>query len=52
MDKQTNRLNVRKFYETLAKIIGDREGVEITVAWIRERETVDSVYNQQATGTA
>jgi len=38
-DKKTgNCLNVQKFFETLAKIIGDREGVEIKVAAIRERK--------------
>ncbi|WP_434132698.1 hypothetical protein KIAC18_000248 [Sporomusa sphaeroides] len=35
---EPNSLNVRKFYETLARIIGDREGVEIKVVAIRERE--------------
>lgn len=35
---EPNTLNVRKFYETLARIIGDWEGVEITVVAIRERE--------------
>lgn len=33
-----NCLNVQKFFETLAKIIGDREGVEIKVVAIRERK--------------
>lgn len=41
-----NCLNVRKFFETLAKIVGDREGVEIKVVAIRkvtqETEATDS----------
>ena len=38
-DKKTgNCLNVQKIFETLAKIIGDREGVEIKVVAIRERK--------------
>lgn len=43
-NNESNSLNVRKFYETLAKIVGDREGVEIKVVAIRERE-------QAATGS-
>jgi len=39
---ETNCLNIRKFYETLAKIIGDREGVEIKVISIRERQSEKS----------
>ena len=35
---ESNGLNVQRFYETLAKIISDREGVEIKVLSIRERE--------------
>jgi hypothetical protein len=38
----SNTLDVRKFYETLARIIGEREGVEIKVVAIREREPEDA----------
>lgn len=31
-----NCLNVQKFFETLAKIVGDREGVEIKVITVRK----------------
>lgn len=37
-NNESNCLNVRKFYETLAKIIGDREGVEIKVVAVNKRE--------------
>lgn len=37
-----NFLNVQKFYETLARIIGDREGVEIRVVGIREKEAEET----------
>lgn len=37
-----NCLNVSKFFETLAKIVGDRNGVEIKVVAIRERDTAES----------
>jgi len=36
------QLNIRKFLETLVKIIGDREGLEITVVAIRKRESEKS----------
>ncbi len=39
---EANSLDVQKFYETLAKIVGDREGVEIKVVAVREKETEKS----------
>ncbi len=36
---EANCLDIQKFYETLAKIVGDREGIEIKVVTVRERET-------------
>lgn len=33
-----NTLNVRKAYEALARIIGERENVKITVVAIKEKE--------------
>ena len=33
-----NRLNVRKAYEAIARILGERENVKITVVAIEEKE--------------
>lgn len=33
-----DQLDVRKAFEAIAKIIGDREGVEIKVVAVREKE--------------
>lgn len=34
----TNTLNVKKAYEALARILGERENVKITVVAIKEKE--------------
>lgn len=39
--KEMGEKNVRRFYETLAKIIGEREGVDIKVT-VRRREDVEN----------
>ncbi|TCL35619.1 hypothetical protein EV210_11183 [Anaerospora hongkongensis] len=40
--KEVNCLDVQKFFETLAQIVGDREGVEIKVITIKERSSEKS----------
>ncbi|MEG2584603.1 MAG: hypothetical protein RSA27_08860 [Oscillospiraceae bacterium] len=36
--EKENKLDVQKLFETLAKIIGNREGVKITVVSIEKKE--------------
>lgn len=38
-EEMTNRLNVRKFFETLARVIGEQEGVEIKVVDVVKKVT-------------
>lgn len=39
---ELTQAQVTRFYETLAKLIGEREGVEIRVVSVKPKEEMDS----------